>query len=120
MWIGERTDRDLLRLFVVATMAQRVLRLVFYDNFLPTQLIFNARFATYAVAIAVLGAIVYYAARHPKFARGAAVAVIAINVLALLGTTYEINDFFARRMTYVNYLPAPNCQDLSVLRYFRL
>ena len=38
--------------------------------------------------------------------------------IALLGMTYEINDFFARRMTYVNYLPAPNWQDLRVLRNF--
>src|SRR5437588_520051 len=82
------------------------------------KLIFNARFATFAVAIAVLAAIVYYAARHPKYRGGAAAAVIAINVLALLGMTYEINDFFARRMTYINYLPAPNWQDLRVLRNF--
>src|SRR5207248_634643 len=118
MWIGERTDRDLLRFFGVAAVALGVLRLVFYDNFHPTRLIFNARFATYAVAIAVLAAIVYYAARHPKYSGGAAAAVVAINVLALLGMTYEINDFFARRMNYINYLPAPNWQDLRVLRNF--
>src|SRR5438067_7361578 len=42
MWIGERTDRDLLRFFGVAAVALGVLRLVFYDNFHPTRLIFNA------------------------------------------------------------------------------
>ena len=52
-------------------------------------MVFNARFATYAVAIAVLGGIALFGKRHAS-AKGNAVssvAVVALNLLALIALT---------------------------------
>jgi len=119
LWVGERSASDLLRAFGLVALVLGVLRLVFYDNFHPSNLIFNARFATYGVAIAVLGAVVYYSRNQPRYATGANFAVIAINLLALLGCTYEVRDFFQRRMELpgVYGLPA-NWQEMGLVRDF--
>ena len=45
-------------------LALGVVRLLLIDNFYTTQLIFNLRMATYAVAVAVLGAVAWYASKR--------------------------------------------------------
>jgi uncharacterized membrane protein len=59
--------------------------------------------ATYAVAVAVLGAVAWYASkREDDSARAvAAVAVVALNVLALIALTREVADYYARQMIAV-------------------
>jgi uncharacterized membrane protein len=78
-------------------------RLLLIDNFRTTQLIFNMRMATYAVAIAVLGTVCWYAAkRNDDAARTvAAVALVSLNLLALYALTCEVSDYYARQVAEI-------------------
>lgn len=92
---------NFLRYFAAVTLVMGIVRLLLFDGFSVTSLIFNARFATYVVAIAVLAGIVAagerFAAEHEKpFVKFAA---IALNLLALIALSLEAHDFFARQIT---------------------
>ncbi len=100
LWISARTQAGFLRYFGVAALAAGIFRLLFYDRFYPDTLVFNMRFATYAVAIAVLGGIARYGERHAS-TKGKTffnVAVVALNLLALIALTLEASDYFARQL----------------------
>jgi uncharacterized membrane protein len=101
LWVGERVKSEMLNMFALAALALGVVRLLAIDNFHTTQLIFNVRMATYTVAVGVLGAVAYYASRRADDAARtvAAVAVVALNALALIALSHEIADYFAREMT---------------------
>jgi uncharacterized membrane protein len=101
LFVGVRAKSDFLRYFSVATLLLGIGRLLVWDNFRVETLIFNARFATYLVAIAVLAGIVtagYKYAREPEipFVR---VAGVLLNVLALVALTLEVSDYFSRQIT---------------------
>ena len=103
LWVADRIKSDFLNVFALGALALGVVRLLLIDNFQTTQLIFNLRMATYAVAVAVLGAVAWYASkREDDSARTvAAVAVIALNVLALIALTREVADYYPRQMAAV-------------------
>ena len=103
LWVADRIESELLNVFALAALALGVVRLLLIDNFYTTQLIFNMRMATYAVAVVVLGAMAWYAAlRTDAAARTvAAVSVVALNVLALIALSHEVADYYARQMTAV-------------------
>jgi uncharacterized membrane protein len=98
--VGNRIKSDFLNVFALAALVLGVFRLLAFDNFLTTQLIFNMRMATHAVAIGVLGAVAWYAAqREDEPARMVAgVALVALNVLALIALSREVADFYSRQM----------------------
>jgi uncharacterized membrane protein len=98
LWISQRTDTALLRYLGGGALVLGIARLLVLDNFNTQRLIFNARFATYAVAITVLAGILRYAGRNPEYATVSRVTSVALNALALLGLNYEVRDFFQRRM----------------------
>src|SRR6266704_1452145 len=77
LWVADRIESDLLNLFALAALALGVVRLLLIDNFYTTQLVFNLRMATYTVAVAVLGAVAWYAARRSDDA-GRTVAAVAV------------------------------------------
>src|SRR5579864_1456700 len=64
LWVADRIKSELLNIFALAALALGVARLLAIDNFHTTQLIFNMRMATYAVAVAVLGAVAWYASKR--------------------------------------------------------
>ena len=101
LWVGNRIDSDFLNAFALGALALGVFRLLAIDNFHSTQLVFNMRMATYAVAIAVLAAVAWYASqRTDETARSvAAVAVVSLNALALIALTREVSDYFTWQMT---------------------
>ena len=103
LWVANRIQSDFLNVFALGALALGVVRLLLIDNFYTTQLIFNLRMATYAVAVAVLGAVAWYASkREDDSARTvAAVAVVALNVLALIALTREVVDYYPRQMAAV-------------------
>jgi uncharacterized membrane protein len=103
LWVGNRIDSDFLNLFALGALALGVVRLLLIDNFLTTQLIFNLRMATYGVAVAVLGSVAWYASRREdEAARSvAAMAVVALNALALIALSREVADFYSRQMVEV-------------------
>jgi uncharacterized membrane protein len=80
-----------------------VVRLLLIYNFYTTQLIFNLRMATYTVAVVVLGAVAWYASRRADDAARtvAAVAIVALNAIALIALSHEVADYYAREMTVI-------------------
>ncbi len=107
LWVANRIQSDFLNVFALGALALGVVRLLLIDNFYTTQLIFNLRMVTYAVAVTVLGAVAWYASkREDDSARAvAAVAVVALNVLALIALTREVADYYPRQMVAAR--PAP-------------
>jgi uncharacterized membrane protein len=103
LWVANRIQSDFLNVFALGALALGVVRLLLIDNFYTTQLIFNLRMVTYAVAVTVLGAVAWYASkREDDSARAvAAVAVVALNVLALIALTREVADYYPRQMAAV-------------------
>lgn len=101
LWVADRIESELLNIFALAALGLGVVRLLLIDNFFTTQLIFNMRMATYTVAVIVLGAVAWYAARRTDEPGRmvAAVAVVALNALALVALSHEIADSYARQIT---------------------
>lgn len=101
LFIGVRTKTDFLRYFAAATLALGVARLLIVDSGqIQSALVFNARFVTYLVAIAILGAIVaagerFASEREMPFVK---LAGLGLNLLALIGLSLEAHDYFQRQM----------------------
>ncbi|HET6936366.1 MAG TPA: DUF2339 domain-containing protein [Candidatus Angelobacter sp.] len=101
LFVGVRTRTEFLRYLAVAALILGIFRLLIFDNFHVTQLVLNARFATYLVAIAILGGIVAAGVRSASegempFVR---LAAIALNLLALVALTLEADGYFSRELT---------------------
>lgn len=101
LFIGVRTETDFLRYFAGATLALGVMRLLFVDSdHIQPALVLNSRFATYLVAIAILGGIVaagerFASEREMPFVK---LAGLGLNLLALVALTLEAHDYFSRQM----------------------
>lgn len=121
LWIAVRTKTDFLRYLAVAALILGIFRLLAFPIH-ADQLIFNARFATYLVAIAILGGIIYFGRRAAsERERGfIAAAVIALNVLALIALTLEAEGYFDRQetQTYVVAGYTAGTQQLWMARAF--
>lgn len=98
LFIAVRTRTNFLRYMAVAALVLGLFRLLVFPMS-AQQLIFNARFATYLIAIAVLGGIVYFGGRSASETekRFIQVAAVVLNLLALRALTLEAADYFARQ-----------------------
>jgi uncharacterized membrane protein len=107
LFVGNRVKSDFLNVLALAALALGVVRLLFIDNFSTTQLLLNMRIATYAVAVAVLGAVAWFASKRDDDAARSvsAVAVIALNALALIALSREVADYYARQLTAHGQFP---------------
>ena len=107
LWVADRIKSELLGVFALAAIVLGVGRLLIFDNFIFTQLIFNMRMLVFGVAIAVLGFAAYLASKQDdeNAKLVAAVAVVTMNVLALVALSREVGDYYSRQMA--NTLPAP-------------
>ena len=114
LWVGNRTKSDFLNVLALIALILGVARLLLIDNFHTTQLIFNMRMATYAVAVAVLGTVAWYAAQRSDEPAStvAAVAVVALNILALIALSREVADYYSREIATVT----PPFQDRGDIR----
>jgi len=102
LFVAVRTNTNFLRYFAGTTLALGVLRLLIVDSdHVQQTLVFNARFASYVVAIAILGAILYFGERvaSEREMWVIRIAGIALNLLALVGLTLEAHDYFTRQVT---------------------
>jgi uncharacterized membrane protein len=103
LWIGVKTQTRLLQAFGAIALAMGIFRIFAFDNFHMAQtVIFNARFATYLVAIAVLAGL---AASEKIFVSQGERALIyaariGVNVMALVALTLEAADYFYRQTAY--------------------
>ncbi len=100
LWVADRITSELLNVFAVGALGLGVGRLLLIDNFYVTLPFFNARMATYAVAIAVLGAVAWFGSRRKDDAARmvAGVSLVALNLLALRGLSLEVAGYYAREM----------------------
>jgi uncharacterized membrane protein len=100
LWVSVRTQTNFLRYLAIIALSLGVIRLLFFDRFHIEMLVFNARFVTYVVAISVLGGIALLGKRHATRdeMRFLDVAVVALNLLALIALTLEASDYFDRQM----------------------
>ena len=139
IWIGHRRS-EFLRSLGHAALALAIFRLLAIEEFAPQRLLFNLRFFTYLVAIAALAwmarvSLLTERKRDPRESwaptlsgalsgeMGAALAVVMINVLALVGLSLEVGDAFRRRIeelapTPGAALPAETMRSLALARDF--
>jgi uncharacterized membrane protein len=122
LFVGVKSDAHFLRVFAGCTLALGVCRLLFIDNFSSQMLVFNARFATFLVAIAVMAGIVvagnmFASEREKPFIM---MAGIALNALALIALTREANDYFTRHIaeTYQQRNMYEASRQLEIARDF--
>ena len=101
LWVADRIHSELLNVFVVGALLLGVGRLLLIDNFSITRPLFNNRMATYGVAVAVLGAVAWYASRRTDETgrTAAAVSVVALNLLALIALSREVADYYSQQLT---------------------
>lgn len=100
LFIAVKSEAHFLRIFAGCTLALGVCRLLFIDNFNVQTLVFNARFATFLVAIAIMAGIVaagerFASEREMPFVK---LAGVALNLLTLIALTREANDYFVRHI----------------------
>jgi uncharacterized membrane protein len=119
LWISVRTKTNFLRYLAVAALSLGIFRLLAFDHFYADTLIFNARLATYAVAIAVLAGIATLGKQHASENERPFLhlAVIALNLLALIALTREAADYFDRQLIATGYQRQPYLQ-ISLVREF--
>jgi uncharacterized membrane protein len=113
LWVADRIKSELLNAFAIGALALGVARLLWIDDYHSTQLIFNARMATHALAVVVLGVVAWCASkREDETARGAAaIAVVALNALALIALSREVADYYARQIAALH--PQPGAFNLA-------
>jgi len=100
LWISVTTQTNFLRYLASVALVLGLFRLLFYDHFQTETLLFNLRFFTYLIAIAVLGGIAFFGKRLASEQEMPLVhlAAVGVNLLALIALTMEASDYFARRM----------------------
>jgi len=106
LWISVKVRTDFLRFLAVAALALGIGRLLLIDRFQTDTLIFNARFATYLVAIAVLGGIIVFGNKHASQREKPflQIAAVLLNLLALVALTLEASDYFDRQLATLHHV----------------
>jgi uncharacterized membrane protein len=95
LWVGARGRSRLVGTFGVAALALGVLRLLLIDDFRTDLVLLNQRFLTFGLAISILAAVAWLGRRSGQLsARAQAVATIALNVLALVALSREVQAGF--------------------------
>jgi uncharacterized membrane protein len=112
LWLSVKARADFLRYFAGFALALGIIRLLFFDQIRADMLVFNIRFATYAVAIAILGGIAVLGKRHASQTEAIflEIAGVGVNALALIALTLEASDYFDRQMVSRGSLAAAYAQ----------
>ncbi|MGA2420847.1 MAG: DUF2339 domain-containing protein [Candidatus Acidiferrum sp.] len=118
LWIAGRTGARLLGRLGIAALVLGILRLLIFSWEHTPRLFFNERFMTYALAIALLAAIIRYG--EPIASENVrpflSMAKIALSLLALTALTLEASDFFDRQITHTQAL-SRNAEAFSYLQW---
>ncbi|HEV2279003.1 MAG TPA: DUF2339 domain-containing protein [Acidobacteriaceae bacterium] len=107
VWVARRISSGLLRALAVLCTLLGIVALVTGNPSASLTPIFNERFGTYVVAIAVCAAIAWMAAKAPRLEEDrfaalpwpaiALAAGLAVNVLILLAFGWEIHSYWSNR-----------------------
>jgi uncharacterized membrane protein len=100
LWVAGRIKSDLLNVFALTALVLGVGRLLLIDNFEFSRLIFNMRMAVYTTAIAALGFVAYQSVKREDETGKmiGAIAIIAMNLLALIALSREVGDYYYQAM----------------------
>lgn len=107
LWVAERVKSDFLNVFAIAALALGVARLLFIDNFYSERVLLNSRMAVHVVAIAVLALVAWHGAKRNDYAgrQAAAIAIVALNLLALVALSREVADYYSRALLAASRKP---------------
>jgi uncharacterized membrane protein len=107
LWVSVKTKVDFLRYLATATLLLGLARLLFFDQQVVDTVVFNSRFFTFLIAIAVLGGIAFYGKQHASEQEMVLInaAIIGASLLALMAITWEASDYFHRQLTGMGYKP---------------
>lgn len=96
LWVSVKMQSAFLRYLAVTALVMGIFRLLIVDNFHTRTLIFNGRFATHCIAVAILYAIARFGRHYASEAElpWINVASVALNLLALIALTRETADLF--------------------------
>ena len=100
LWVADRIKSDLLNVFALTALVLGVGRLLLIDNFEFSRLIFNMRMAVYTTAISALGFVAYQSVKREDETGKmiGAIAIIAMNLLALIALSREVGDYYYQAM----------------------
>ena len=100
LWVADRIAARFLHYLAAIALALGVARLLAVDNFVVDTVLLNSRMATYLLAMVVLALLAGFSTkRKTDFEHQlAAVAVLAVSALALVGLSREIGDYYARQI----------------------
>jgi uncharacterized membrane protein len=122
LWIASRTETPALGKLGMAALLLGIVDLLVISGERAPRLVFNSRFFTYLLAIAMLGAVIKYGELlvsenlRPILKAGK----IALSLLALTALTLEASDFFDWRMVHPSGQLIPGAYQHSVqLRVMR-
>ncbi|PYS22112.1 MAG: hypothetical protein DMG11_27065 [Acidobacteria bacterium] len=98
-WVGYKTSTRSLKYVGAAALALGVARLIAFDNFNVSRIVFNDRMLTFAVAIAVLATIARVVARSAvgQEKRALPFLIVSINLLALHALNQEIGNAYQQQ-----------------------
>jgi uncharacterized membrane protein len=101
LYVAQRMQHGFLRVLASVALGLGIFRMLVENWPRETTLVFNPRFATYLVAIAVLGFVIYSARRAQSEGEklGGLICSILLNLLALLALYYEVQDVFQPQIT---------------------
>ncbi|MGI8782517.1 MAG: DUF2339 domain-containing protein [Acidobacteriota bacterium] len=106
LWISRRAQSIWLKNMAAGAFVLGVGRLLLIDNFNPEWLVFNARMATFGIAIAILAAIIALQKSATDHTAGPSRVVllcsVAINLLALHALNQEVSAFFTQEREVIS------------------
>lgn len=119
LWVSVKTKVDFLRYLATATLLLGLSRLLFFDHMVADTVVFNSRFFTFLIAIAVLAGIAFYGKEHASEQEMVLInaAIIGANLLALMAITWEASDYFHRQLMGMAYNPR-FYRDVTLARGF--
>ena len=94
LWIAERADSAVAVRFGIGALALAISKLLLLDDFAPGPLLLNGRFMTFACGIAILAVVAGAGRRRGASEPTLALTTIALNVLALVALSREVEDYF--------------------------
>jgi uncharacterized membrane protein len=115
-WVSQYTTRNLLRFLGAFVLALGLVRLIELESHGNETLLINPRFGLYLMAIAAL-ALLAYLAIHEEGIRSrnwAAVAIVAINILALTALHFEVLGYFQPQLNAAN-LPLSQARSIATV-----
>jgi len=124
LWVAGRTGTRLLGRLGIAALVLGIFRLLIFSVEQTPRLVFNERFMTYALAMAVLAAVIKYGEpiASESMRPFLSMAKVALSLLALTALTLEASDFFDRQLPRAYELPRTattfNYVEWRVLRDF--